>query len=59
MEPNELEDARSRRWELANKFAAEVATWSAAKLRACYAQPEAVREAELREQRLWDNIRES
>lgn len=38
-----------RRLEIAERFAREVATWSAKKLRQCFAQPEAVLRAEKRE----------
>ena len=43
------QERRERRLELAERFAREVSSWSSAKLRSTYAQPEAVRRAEERE----------
>ena len=43
------EERRKCRAEIAARFAKEVATWSAQKLRAALAQPETVRAAEERE----------
>ena len=40
---------RQQRLALAEKFAAEVSTWPAKKLRTTYAQPDTVRRAEQRE----------
>ena len=45
------QERRERRLERAERFAREVSSWSSQKLRMTYAQPEAVRAAEEREQR--------
>lgn len=47
--------AREQRMALIGRFAAEVATWPASKLRAGYAQPETIRRAEEREQNMKHN----
>lgn len=50
-EQQDTEERRARRLAYAERVAREVATWSSKKLRACYAQPEAVKAAEERERK--------